>query len=89
MDDSENGHTYYKPEETQVTLAAKRTRLGQVYLDWAMYPMIETLPEPDGGWEVRFYDLRYTFPGRSVYHEHASELSWERIFAMFKRQLGG
>jgi inner membrane protein len=65
MDDSENGHTYYKPEETQVTMAAKRTRLGQVYLDWAMYPMIETFPEPDGGWEVRFYDLRYAFPGRS------------------------
>jgi inner membrane protein len=65
MDDSENGHTYYKPEETQVTLAAKKTRLGQVYLDWAMYPMIETLAQPDGGWEVRFYDLRYAFPGRS------------------------
>jgi len=65
MDDSENGHTYYKPEETPITLAAKRTRLGQVYLDWAAYPMMETLPEPDGGWEVRFYDLRYAFPGRS------------------------
>src|SRR6266404_2231523 len=39
MDDSENGHTYYKPEETPITLAAKRTRLGQVYLDWAAYPM--------------------------------------------------
>lgn len=65
MDDTENGHTYYKPEETPITLAAKRTRLGQVYLDWAAYPMIETLQEPDGGWEVRFYDLRYAFPGRS------------------------
>jgi inner membrane protein len=65
MDDSDNGHTYYKPEETPITLAAKRTRLGQVYLDWAVYPMIETLPEADGGWEVRFYDLRYAFPGRS------------------------
>jgi len=65
MDDSDNGHTYYKPEETAVTLAAKKTRLGQVYLDWAAYPMIETLPEPDGGWEVRFYDLRYAYPGRS------------------------
>jgi inner membrane protein len=65
MDDSENGHTYYKPQETQVTLAAKRTRLGQVYLDWAAYPMIETIAEPDGRWEVRFYDLRYVFPGRS------------------------
>ncbi len=64
-DDSENGHTYYKPEETLATLAAKRTRLGQVYLDWAVYPMFETLPEPNGGWEVRFYDLRYAFPGRS------------------------
>jgi inner membrane protein len=65
MDDSENGHTYYKPEETPITLAAKRTRLGQVYLDWAAYPMIETLAQPDGGWEVRLYDLRYAFPGRS------------------------
>jgi len=65
MDDSDNGHTYYKPEETPITLAAKKTRLGQVYLDWAAYPMIETLPEPDGGWEVRFYDLRYAYPGRS------------------------
>ena len=64
-DDSDSGHTYYKPEETPITLAAKRTRLGQVYLDWAAYPMVETLPEPDGGWEVRFYDLRYAFPGRS------------------------
>lgn len=29
----------------------------------------------------------YAFPGRKVYHKEASELSWERIFAMFKRQL--
>ena len=65
MDDSDNGHTYYKPQETPITLAAKKTRLGQVYLDWAAYPMIETLPAPDGGWEVRFYDLRYAYPGRS------------------------
>jgi inner membrane protein len=65
MDDSDNGHTYYKPEETPITLAAKKTRLGRVYLDWATYPMIETLPEADGGWEVRFYDLRYVYPGRS------------------------
>src|SRR5256885_153907 len=65
MDDSDNGHTYYKPEETPITLAAKKTRLGQVYLDWAVYPMIETLPEANGGWEVRFYDLRYVYPGRS------------------------
>ena len=28
----------YKPEETPVTLAAKRSYLGRVYLDWAQYP---------------------------------------------------
>lgn len=32
----------YKPEETQVTLAAKRTYLGRVYLSWAQYPVTET-----------------------------------------------
>jgi len=29
----------------------------------------------------------YAFPGRIVYHKVASEKSWERIFAMFSRQL--
>lgn len=30
----------------------------------------------------------YAFPGRRVYHRAAAELSWQRIFAMFARQLG-
>src|SRR5262249_10212800 len=36
----------FKPEETPVTLAAKRSHLGQVFLDWAEYPLVEneTLP---------------------------------------------
>ena len=29
----------------------------------------------------------YTFPGRAVYHKEATERSWEKIFAMYKRQL--
>ena len=29
----------------------------------------------------------YAFPGRVVYHQEASELSWKRIFEMFERQL--
>jgi carboxymethylenebutenolidase len=29
----------------------------------------------------------YAFPGRAVYHRDASERSWERAFAMYKRQL--
>jgi inner membrane protein len=32
----------YKPEETPVTLAAKKTYLGRVYLSWAQYPVTET-----------------------------------------------
>ena len=56
----------YKPEETAVTLAAKKSYLGRVYLDWAQYPITETeeLSSPEPGYAVRFYDLRYHYPGR-------------------------
>jgi inner membrane protein len=33
---------HYKPEETPITLAAKKTYLGRVYLSWAQYPVTET-----------------------------------------------
>lgn len=58
----------YKPEETPVTLAAKSSYLGRVYLDWAAYPYVETeaLPAPDGGYLVRFMDLRFAYPEREV-----------------------
>jgi inner membrane protein len=51
----------YKPQETAVTLAAKRSYLGRVYLDWAQYPITETesLPPPQDGYLVRFIDLRF------------------------------
>ena len=51
----------YKPEETPVTLAAKRSYLGRVYLDWAQYPITETeaLDSPRGGYIVYFQDLRF------------------------------
>jgi len=49
---------HYKPEETPVTLAAKRSYLGRVYLDWAKYPITET-EQTEKGYIVRFRDLRY------------------------------
>ena len=49
----------YKPEETPVTLAAKRSYLGRVYLDWAKFPITETEKTANGGYLVRFYDLRF------------------------------
>jgi inner membrane protein len=57
----------YKPEETPATLAAKRSYLGRVYLDWAQYPITETEPLGSGGqgYVVRFIDLRFQQPGRT------------------------
>ena len=62
---------HYKPEETPVTLAAKRTYLGRVYLSWAQYPITETEPldrdpvnSDRAAYIVRFRDLRYDYPGR-------------------------
>jgi inner membrane protein len=55
----------YKPEETPVTLAAKKSHLGRVYLDWAKYPITETATL-DAGYLVRFKDLRFDYGGRSV-----------------------
>jgi inner membrane protein len=51
----------YKPEETPITLAAKKSYLGRVYLDWAQYPITETetLQSPQDGYIVHFRDLRY------------------------------
>jgi inner membrane protein len=51
----------YKPEETPITLAAKKSYLGRVYLDWAKYPITETeiLSPPEEGYVVYFQDLRF------------------------------
>ena len=56
----------YKPQETDASLAAKRSYFGRVYLDWAVYPVaeVEHLERPGGGWLVRIFDLRYQYPER-------------------------
>lgn len=59
------GPSRYKPEETPITLAAKKSRLGRVYLDWAQYPVIEAENLPDAqGYSVRFIDLRFSRSNR-------------------------
>jgi len=62
---------HYKPEETPVTLAAKKSYLGRVYLSWAQYPITDTEildNKPVGNrraaYAVHFRDLRYDYPGR-------------------------
>jgi inner membrane protein len=60
----------YKPEETPVTLAAKKSPLGRVYFDWAQYPVTETdqvaLDDGSVAYVVRLRDLRYAYPGRNT-----------------------
>jgi len=56
----------YKPEETEVTLAAKKSYLGRVYFDWAQYPVTEVEKHDDfaDAYTVRFIDLRFAYPER-------------------------
>jgi len=56
--------TYFKPEETSVTQAAKASYFGRVYLDWAVFPVTQTEPLQGDfeGYLVRFQDLRFTYP---------------------------
>lgn len=51
----------YKPEETPITLAAKKSYAARAFLDWAKYPVTETevLEPPEEGYIVHFRDLRY------------------------------
>jgi inner membrane protein len=62
VDPEDKLQVLYKPEETPITLAAKRSYLGRVYLDWAQYPITqtETLDPPQQGYIVDFQDLRFT-----------------------------
>jgi inner membrane protein len=54
----------YKPEETPVITAAKRSWLGRIYLDWAQYPLLEVeqLSGPERGYLVRLNDVRFMYP---------------------------
>lgn len=72
VDPEGNMQIRYKPEETPVTLAAKQSYLGRVYLSWAQYPITETeelepgLANNHAAYRVRFRDLRYAYPGQGA-----------------------
>jgi len=41
-------------------LAAKKSHLGRVYLDWAQYPLVDTEKlRENAGYRVQFRDLRF------------------------------
>lgn len=51
---------YPKPPETPVTLAAKGSYLGRVYLDWAQYPLVTEIVAGHDS-VVQFSDLRFAY----------------------------
>jgi inner membrane protein len=59
----------YKPEETPVTLAAKKSRLGRVYLDWASYPLVTVEKVEGERYQVQFEDLRFDSVEGVVHHQ--------------------
>jgi inner membrane protein len=59
---SDRADTIYKPPTTLATLVAKRSWLGEVYLDWSQYPVVtEADTDPDGLTTVSFRDLRFFY----------------------------
>jgi inner membrane protein len=59
---SDQAEIIYKPPTTLATLVAKRSWLGEVYLDWSQYPVVtETGTDPDGLTTVTFRDLRFFY----------------------------
>jgi len=59
----------YKPEETPVSLAAKKSRLGRVYLDWAQYPFVAVEKLEGERYQVQFEDLRFDSVEGVVHHQ--------------------
>jgi inner membrane protein len=61
-----DGHAIirFRPEPTPAILAARQSVLGQVFFDWAQYPLAETerLHQPTPGYLVHFYDVRFFYP---------------------------
>ena len=90
----------YKPEETPITLAAKRTYLGRVYLSWAQYPITETEELSNGSsittgsasaraaYLVRLRDLRYTYPGQSATPSLGASVALTRELQVVSEQFG-
>ncbi len=70
LDSNPQANTFYKPPTTLATLVAKRSWLGEVYLDWSRFPLVtDTGADPDGITTVTFRDLRFMYnttflPGR-------------------------
>jgi hypothetical protein len=73
-----------------MTLVAKKTYLGQVYLSWAQYPVTETEQFDSGraAYVVRFRDLRYAYPGRDIRAALGARVFLSRDLQVVSEQFG-
>jgi inner membrane protein len=81
---------HYKPQETAVTLAAKKSDLGRVYLSWAQYPLTEA-EQLEGGpaaYVVRLRDLRYAYPGSGARSVLGARVFLSRDLKVISEQFG-
>ena len=90
VDPEERMQILYKPEDTPVALAAKKSYLGQVYLSWAKYPLTETeqLENDRAAYVVRFRDLRYAYPGRDARSMLGAKVFLSRDLQVVSEQFG-
>ncbi len=66
----------YKPPTTLATLVAKRSWLGEVYLDWSSFPLVmETGKDTEGLTMVSFRDLRFMYDTPLMHGREKSPLS--------------
>ena len=59
VDPGNSAQTYYKPEPTEATQAARNTPLGRAYIEWARFPLVEAehLTSPTPAYLVHFSDV--------------------------------
>jgi inner membrane protein len=85
VDIDETVGAIYKPPVTPAVVAAKRSWLGRVYLDWSQFPLVEDigpgtppgLPQDAGQHfeQVNFHDMRFGYTDWFGAHERRRPLS--------------
>lgn len=67
---------FHQPPVTLAVLAAKRSWLGRVYLDWSQFPLVtDSGPDTDGVSEVTFRDLRFMYDVSFMHGRESPPLS--------------
>ena len=83
-----NEHTdvFYKPPTTLATLVAKRSWLGEAYLDWSKYPLVtDTGTDANGITTVTFRDLRFMYDTPFLSGRESPPLSGSVLFNSDRR----